>query len=97
MREQGEGQSEREKQAPHGAGEPDDTGLDPRTLGSQPEPKADIQPLSHPDKWHCHTILQISSESGRKEDGFPSHICFAFNLLQYVAVLEVYTELWPHK
>ena len=24
------------------------TGLDPRTLGSGPEPKADAQPLSHP-------------------------------------------------
>ena len=24
-----------------------DAGLDPRTLGSQPEPKADPQPLSH--------------------------------------------------
>ena len=37
---------QREKQAP--CGEPDE-GLDPRTLGSQPEPKADAQPLSHPD------------------------------------------------
>ena len=35
----------REKQAP--CREPD-VGLDPRTLGSQPEPKADAQPLSHP-------------------------------------------------
>ena len=25
-----------------------DIGLDPRTLGSRPEPKADAQPLSHP-------------------------------------------------
>ena len=25
-----------------------DAGLDPRTLGSCPEPKADTQPLSHP-------------------------------------------------
>ena len=36
---------QREKQAP--CREPD-VGLDPRTLGSQPEPKADGQPLSHP-------------------------------------------------
>ena len=28
-------------------GEPD-AGLDPRTLGSWPKPKADAQPLSHP-------------------------------------------------
>ena len=28
-------------------GEPD-VGLDPRTAGSRPEPKADAQPLSHP-------------------------------------------------
>ena len=36
---------QREKQAP--CREPD-AGLDPRTPGSQPEPKADDQPLSHP-------------------------------------------------
>ena len=35
----------REKQAPHGEL---DTGLDPGTLGSHPEPKADAQLLSHP-------------------------------------------------
>ena len=37
--------SQREKQAPCGA---PDVGLDPRTLGSCPEPKTDAQPLSHP-------------------------------------------------
>ena len=36
---------QREKQAP--CGEPN-MGLDPRTLGSRPEPKADAKPLSHP-------------------------------------------------
>ena len=36
---------QREKQVP--CREPD-AGLNPRTLGSRPEPKADIQPLSHP-------------------------------------------------
>ena len=36
---------QREKQAPWG--DPD-AGLDPRTPGSQPEPKADTQPLSDP-------------------------------------------------
>ena len=36
---------QREKQAP--CREPD-VGLDPRTPGSRPEPKADAQPLSHP-------------------------------------------------
>ena len=35
----------REKQAP--CGEPN-VGLNPRTPGSRPEPKADTQPLSHP-------------------------------------------------
>ena len=35
----------REKQAPRR--EPD-AGLDPGTLGSHPEPKADAQPMSHP-------------------------------------------------
>ena len=37
---------QREKQAPHG--EPD-LGLNPRTPGSRPDPKADTQPLSHPE------------------------------------------------
>ena len=36
----------REKQAPHGE---HDVGLDPSTPGSCSEPKADAQPLSHPD------------------------------------------------
>ena len=36
---------QREKQTP--CREPD-VGLNPRTLGSLPEPKADAQPLSHP-------------------------------------------------
>ena len=36
---------QKEKQAP--SREPD-VGLDPRTPGSQPEPKADAQPQSHP-------------------------------------------------
>ena len=39
------GERRREKQAP--CGEPD-SGLDPGTLGSGPEPKADAQPLSPP-------------------------------------------------
>ena len=37
---------QREKQAP--CRDPN-AGLDPRTLGSRPEPKADAHPLSHPD------------------------------------------------
>ena len=36
-----------EREAETKAGEPD-AGLDPRTLESRPEPKADVQPLSHP-------------------------------------------------
>ena len=36
---------QREKQAPC---RESDVGLDPRTLGSHPEPKADAQPLSYP-------------------------------------------------
>ena len=41
---------QREKQAPRK--EPD-AGLDPRTLGSQPEPKADAQLLNHPGIPSC--------------------------------------------
>ena len=42
-----------EKQAP--CREPD-VGLDPRTPGSQPEPKASAQPLSPPGAPQCFTI-----------------------------------------
>ena len=42
---EGQRHRQREKQAPRR--EPN-VGLDPRTPGSCPEPKADTQPLSHP-------------------------------------------------
>ena len=41
----GQRHRQREKQAPH---RDPDVGLNPGTLGSHPEPKADAQPLSHP-------------------------------------------------
>ena len=46
---------QREKQVPRG--EPD-VGLDPRTLGSRPEPKADAQPLGprRPSKHFLTTL-----------------------------------------
>ena len=49
---------QREKQAP--CREPD-AGLDPRTLGSWPEPKADAQPLSHPVPLNLRILKSISS------------------------------------
>ena len=50
---------EREKQAL--CREPD-AGLDPRTPGSRPEPKADAQPLNHPGipvygDFYCHLVF----------------------------------------
>ena len=44
-----------------------DVGLDPRTPGSQPEPKTDAQPLSHPGappscifNWpFCHFVIDL--------------------------------------
>ena len=48
-----------DKQAP--CREPD-VGLSPRTLGSQPEPKADTQPLSHPGTTLCYILKGDSSE-----------------------------------
>ena len=45
QREERQRHRQREKQGP--CREPD-AGLDPRTPGSRPEPKADTQPLSHP-------------------------------------------------
>ena len=44
-RERGRRHRQREKQAPC---RKSDGRLDPRTLGSHPEPKANAQPLSHP-------------------------------------------------
>ena len=53
---------QREKQAP--CREPD-VGLDPGTPGSCCEPKADAQPLSHPDipKLNFYNIIPILFES----------------------------------
>ena len=45
---------QREKQAPHR--EPS-VGLDLRTPGSLPEPKADAQPLSHPGVPYSHLLI----------------------------------------
>ena len=49
---------QREKQAPYR--EPDE-GLNPRTPGSCPEPKADAKPLSHPGGSHRSPVLIESS------------------------------------
>ena len=51
---------QREKQAPY---EQPSTGLDPRTLGTCPGPKAEIQPLSHPDipNYSCFLRREIIS------------------------------------
>ena len=59
----------REKQGP--CRKPD-AGLDPRTPGSQPEPEADAQPLSHPGIPIFHFLKQISliySEETQRERG----------------------------
>ena len=48
----------REKQAPQG--EPD-VRLNPRMPGSRPEPKADVQPLSHPGALTCEFSLALPS------------------------------------
>ena len=48
---------QREKQAPRGEANAE---LDPRTRGSQPEPKAEVQPLSHPGVT-CHVFLSEKS------------------------------------
>ena len=37
-----------------------DAGLDPRTLGSHPDPKADAQPLSHPGVPFLHILFHLA-------------------------------------
>ena len=44
------------KQAPYGEL---DVGLDPRTLGSRPELKADAPPLSHPGTPTLHVFFKM--------------------------------------
>ena len=63
---------QKEKQAPYG--EPD-AGLDLRTPGSCPEPKADAQPLSHSG------ILRINSLMEEKKH--LQYIIRKINLLKY--------------
>ena len=52
---------QREKQGP--CREPD-VGLDPGTLGSHPEPKADAQPLSHPGAPSSEILMLTLTEAG---------------------------------
>ena len=51
-----ERERQREKQAPY---EESDVGLDPRTPGPCPEPKADVQPLSHAGIPDIYILLSI--------------------------------------
>ena len=53
-----ETETQREKQAP--CREPN-VGLNPRTLGSCPEPKADAQPRSYPGVPGSHNLKKIVS------------------------------------
>ena len=57
----GQRHRQREKQAP--CREPD-VGLDPGTPGSQPEPKADTQPLNHPGIPFSDISVTTSKPSG---------------------------------
>ena len=50
---------QREKQAP--CREPN-VGLDPGTPGSRPEPKADVQPLSHPGARAYTRVCDVSEK-----------------------------------
>ena len=59
---------QRDKQAP--CGEPD-AGLDPRTPGSQPEPKVDTQPLSHQDAAR-QSLFRKNNCDRRKTSGLKS-------------------------
>ena len=60
---------QKEKRAPRG--EPDE-GLDPRTLGSCPEPMADGQPLSHPSALNkCFLNLKTLDKFLKKEKNGP--------------------------
>ena len=52
---------QREKQAP--CREPD-VGLNPRSPGSHPEPKADAQPLSHPDVSRERLLSRFHAQHG---------------------------------
>ena len=56
-----ERERQREKQAP--CKEPD-MGLNPRIMRSHPEPKADAQPLSHPDVtffFHLASLCKVEA------------------------------------
>ena len=68
---------QREKQAPR---RELNAGLDPRTLGSHPEPKADAQPLSHPGV----PILKISCDRGYMSGRVKMHSHCDYNYEQIV-------------
>ena len=73
---------QKEKQAP--CGEPD-AGLDSGTPGSCSEPKADAQPLSHPDAPHTQVLksLNLSEPQFTHQGMHPAaHCSLASSLLQ---------------
>ena len=53
--------------------------LDPRILGSQPEPKADAQPLSHPDT--PNAIFIDEKTVGSIEQSLELEACILFPVL----------------
>ena len=73
---------QREKKAPC---EEPDMGLDPRTLGSQPEPKADAQPLSHPSAPPFFKFTYLSNL-------YTQHGAQTFFKLIYLFIEVIYTQ-----
>ena len=62
-------------------------GLDPRTPGSCPEPKADAQPLSHPGAPHLLQYL----------NAFLFFLSFFFKIFIYLFIHERHTERERHR
>ena len=70
---------QRKKQAP--CGEPD-VGLNPRTPGSRPEPKAEAQPLSHPGMPITGTLKETLEVGVGRRDYIQDYY-FIFSILLF--------------
>ena len=87
-------QREEEKQAP--CREPD-VGLDPGTVGSLPEPKADAQPLSHPGLpifKSLNKVCSLRKKSYVNISAFFSHLSYfslGFKQVNFLKTLFIYS------
>ena len=70
-------------------------GLDPGTLGSRPEPKADTQPLSHPGIPKVHTLDSVIPLVGSYAEEIILNMK-KYNDIMFIAALNIKMQTLRH-